>query len=134
MNGAHQWAGVEGKKRRFFAHHPQTCPKEPWLFGDPKTFGAPFAQNDTIDFFREEGDGAQTDTPVVSAHEWPSPNLNRNPDSVAGAGALVVGTGGAGADLDGRAEGLDAGDVSGSGFGRSDGDLCGGDSAVSDIA
>ncbi len=36
-------------KSRFFAHHPRTYPKEQKsLFGAPKTFGVPFAQNDIV--------------------------------------------------------------------------------------
>ena len=36
-----------GKSNRgFFAHHPQTYPKEHSLFGAPGAFGAPFTQND----------------------------------------------------------------------------------------
>jgi hypothetical protein len=34
--------------RRFFAHHPQTYPKERSLFGAPGAFGAPFTQNDSV--------------------------------------------------------------------------------------
>jgi hypothetical protein len=42
---------VLGRSResRFFARHPRTYPKERCsLFGAPKTFGAPFTQNDIV--------------------------------------------------------------------------------------
>ena len=69
----------------------------------------------------------------MSQHRDPGPPF-RSFDSVAGAGTGGVGAGGAGSDLDGWAEGLDAGDVSCFGFGRGDGELSGRYSAVGDVA
>src|ERR1700733_4911837 len=54
-------------------------------------------------------------------------------ESVAGAGAVRIRCCGAGADLNWGTKGLNAREVSGGGFGRSDGDLSGGDTAVGDL-
>src|SRR5580700_10886083 len=75
---------------------------------------------------------------------WMTPHLGVEPGfarlsiecrtSIAGAGPVCIWCCGAGADLDWGTNGFYTRDMSGGGFGGSDGDLSGGDTAVSDVA